>query len=246
MTSVLDTPSELVLDSLTIGYRHTAVASALSAVIAPASMVCLLGRNGAGKSTLLKTIAGFMPPLSGTVRYGLCDLPTMAKAQLAVTVGVVMTGRTEGLNLTVEELVALGRSPYTGFFGRLTEADRTAVDNAINTIGIDALRKKRVATLSDGEYQKAIIAKALAQQTPVILMDEPTAFLDFQSKVELMELASTLAHRDGKTIVMTTHDVNLAVNTADEICIMQDGTLLTKPTPQQMSQFIGSRAAHYL
>ncbi len=236
----------LVLDDLSIGYDGKAIVSGMTLSLDRGSMTCLLGNNGTGKSTLLKTVAGFLKPISGNVAYGDRPLEKMSPKELATTVGVVLTGRTDSQLLTVEDMVGLGRSPYTGFFGRLSAADRQVVDRSMEMIGISPLRHKRLSDISDGEYQKAVIAKALAQQTPVILMDEPTAFLDFRSKVELLELSRRLAHSEGKTILVTTHDVNLALKIADTVLLMQDGQVKVNPGRGEIRRFVGDCAAGYL
>ncbi len=236
----------LALDNLSIGYDNKVIVSGMTIHLSPGTMTCLLGNNGTGKSTLLKTIAGFLKPISGNISYGDKPLGSLSPREMATTVGVVLTGRSEGQMLTVEDMVSLGRSPYTGFFGRLTDDDRRIVDHCMEMIGIASLRHKSLSSLSDGEYQKAVIAKALAQQTPVILMDEPTAFLDYRSKVELMEMSLRLAHDEGKTILMTTHDVNLALKIADSILLMHDGKMTASPTQEEIKDFIGTRATRYL
>lgn len=236
----------LALDNLSIGYDGKVIVSGMTLTLSPGTMTCLLGNNGTGKSTLLKTIAGFLHPISGSIAYGGRPISALSPREMATTVGVVLTGRMDGQMLTVEDMVGLGRSPYTGFFGRLTDDDRRVVCSCMEMIGITHLRHKQLSSLSDGEYQKAVIAKALAQQTPVILMDEPTAFLDFRSKVELMELSLQLAHAEGKTILMTTHDVNIALKIADSILLMHDGKMTVNPSQEEINGFIGTNAARYL
>lgn len=238
--------TSLHLDRLSVGYGGRAVASDIDISLRSGSFTCLLGSNGAGKSTLLKTIAGFLKPISGSIVFGKRPLGTLSKKELAMTVGVVLTGRAESLNITVEDMVSFGRSPYTGFFGVPNAADRSIADSCISMIGIEELRRRYLYTLSDGEYQKVMIAKTLAQQTPIILLDEPTAFLDFKSKVEVLELSRELAHSEGKTILMTTHDVNLALKTADSILLMQDGVVKENPDSAEINGFIGIHAAKYL
>lgn len=237
---------KLSINNLSIGYRDKVVAENICAEICSGQMVCLIGRNGTGKSTLLKTIAGFLSPLHGGVEFDNRKLETMTKKELARTIGIVLTGRTLGQNLSVEDMVGLGRSPYTGFFGRLTEKDKEIVESSIEMIGIGNLRNRKIVNLSDGEYQKVIIAKTLAQQTPIILLDEPTAFLDFQSKVDVMELALNLAHSEGKIILMTTHDINLAMKIADKLWIMKNKNILRKPSGEEINDFIGEKAAKYI
>lgn len=186
----------------------------------------MLGPNGVGKSTLLKTVAGFLPPLAGGVTILGKPVGDYTQRQLSLVVSVVLTGRSDVRNLTVDELVALGRSPHTGFWGRLGDADRHVVARAMRIVGIGQLAGRMVQTLSDGEMQKVMIAKALAQQTPIILLDEPTAFLDFGSKVETMRLLAGLAHREGKTIILSTHDLQLAARFADSLLQASGGSLL--------------------
>lgn len=138
-----------------------------------------------------------------------------------------MTQKPDVQNLTIEEIIGLGRSPYTGFFGRLRAEDRKVVDDAIATMGIEKLRGRMIQTLSDGERQKVMIAKALAQETPVILLDEPTAFLDFPSKAETFQSLQRMAHERDKLILLSTHDLELAVRFADSLLEVKKGTLQT-------------------
>lgn len=165
------------------------------------------------------------------------NLAQMSARQRARTIGVVLTDRPDIRNITVRELVAMGRQPYTNFLGIMTETDCQAVEEAISMTGIGALASRDMHTLSDGERQKAMIAKALAQQTPVILLDEPTAFLDFQSKVETMRLLQRLAHDMGKAILVSTHDLDIALNTADRLLAISHDSL-AEISKQQLLHFI--------
>lgn len=225
------------LENLSIGYddgksRHI-VAQALNAPIISGQLTCLLGRNGVGKSTLLRTIAGFQPALGGQILINDRPLGDFPKPRLAQLISVVLTGKPQVQNMRVEELVALGRSPYTDFWGRLRPADRKAVGEALEQVGIKAFAHRMVSTLSDGERQKVMIAKALAQQTPIIVLDEPTAFLDFPSKVDTMQLLRQLARETDKTIFLSTHDLELAMQLAD--CLwMMDGEQLHIGAPQEL------------
>lgn len=232
----------MLLDNLTIGFRRHVVASGITVHPTQGHLSCLLGRNGCGKSTLLRTIAGFQKPFSGKITFLGQDLNTLSNKQRALTVGIVMTPRVEAQNFSVRELVSLGRSPHTGFFGRLSNADRAVVEQSMSLTGILPLAERTIATLSDGEYQKAMIAKTLAQQTPIILLDEPTAFLDYASKVELMETVSQLAHDTGKLILMSTHDVSLALHLADDIFLMSDGKVRKADSRDDVRQFVGQKA----
>lgn len=221
----------LELRDLYIGYdddanRHI-VAEELNASLPKGTMACLVGANGVGKSTLMRTLSGFQPALRGEVRIEGRALEEYTPRELSEKIGVVLTERESVPELTVEEVVAIGRVPYTNFWGRLTAADRRAVDEAIALVGIEHLRHKKIGRVSDGERQKAMIAKALAQQTSVILLDEPTAFLDYGSKVAVMRLLRRLAHEEGKAILLSTHDLEIAFQTADEVWILQHDGLQT-------------------
>jgi iron complex transport system ATP-binding protein len=199
------------------------VAEGLTASIPGGELTCLLGENGVGKSTLLRTLAAFLPALEGEIGLLGRPLGSYSVKELSRTIGVVLTERTDIVNMTVGELVSMGRNPYMGFWGRLTRQDRRIVEESIEMVGIGPLAGRMIQTLSDGERQKAMIAKALAQQTPVIVLDEPTAFLDFPSKVETMHLLRRLTRQMGKTILLSTHDLELALQMADRLCLMTAG-----------------------
>lgn len=227
------------LHDLSIGY-HTngnekVVAKGLDAIIESGELTCLLGQNGIGKSTLLRTLSAFQPALAGEVLLEDRPLDGYTDKVLSRKIGVVLTEKPDVQNMTVWELVAMGRSPYTGFWGTLDDDDKTVVREAISMVGITALTHRLVHTLSDGERQKCMIAKALAQQTPVIYLDEPTAFLDFPSKVETLQLLRRIAVEEGKTIFMSTHDVELSLQVADRIWLMTtDG--LSVGSPKELAQ----------
>lgn len=224
----------LSISNLSTGYRGKVVAQGLTAQLLPASLTALVGPNGAGKSTLLRTLAALQPALAGEVRWQGRALAEYNASELARLVAVVLTARTESESLTVEEVVALGRLPYTGLSGRLTSADRALVEDAMAQMGVGNWRKRRVQTLSDGERQRVMIAKALAQQTPVIMLDEPTAFLDFPGKVALLRLLERLSSVHGKTILFSTHDLELALQLACRLWVLSaDG--LTEGPPQALA-----------
>lgn len=227
------------LRDLSIGYpdKHNTkrVAEHLNASIHSGELTCLLGTNGVGKSTLLRTLSAFQPPLGGTIDLLDRPLSTYDDRQLATVIGVVLTEKSDIRNMTVEELVGLGRSPYTGFWGTLKEGDRKIVHEAITRVRIEPLTQRMVHTLSDGERQKVMIAKALAQETPIIFLDEPTAFLDFPSKVEVMQLLHNLTHTLQKTVFMSTHDLELALQIADKIWLMDRTNGIAIGTPEDLS-----------
>ena len=236
------------LTDLSIGYNTKQgpklVAEHIKASIHRGRLTCLLGENGVGKSTLLRTLAAFQPPLAGEIVLEGLPLAQYDKRQLARTIGIVLTEKPDVQQMTARELVEMGRAPYTGFWGRLNQADRQASQEAIAMTGIEHLAQRHVSTLSDGERQKVMIAKALAQQTPVIYLDEPTAFLDYPSKVEMLLLLRRISHEAQKTVFLSTHDLELALQMADTLWLMTRRQGLQIGTPHELaangalSQFI--------
>ena len=215
----------ITLKNLVVGYpdgRHTRQLNhAANEEAHDGMLTCLIGANGAGKSTLLRTIAGFQLPLEGTVLLGGDDVRALSPRQRAERMAVVLTDRPDVMCTTVWEMVATGRAPFTGFWGRLSGKDRNIVTRSLRLVGIEWMADRTVASLSDGERQKVMIAKALAQQTPVILLDEPTAFLDYPSRVEVMQLLLNIAHEEHKTVLLSTHDLDLALQTADRLWLFE-------------------------
>lgn len=244
----------LHLRDLYIGYneeqnRHI-VAETLNASLPRGVLTCLIGANGVGKSTLMRTLAGFQPALRGEVRIDGKPISGYTSKELSERVGVVLTEKNLPADLTIEEVVGLGRTPYTNFWGTLTLADHTIVDEAVSLVGLDSLRKRKIHQVSDGERQKAMIAKALAQQTPVILLDEPTAFLDYPSKISMMQLLRRLAHEQDKLVLLSTHDLEIAFQTADHLWLLQHsglytGTLSELSERGVISAFLESDELHY-
>jgi len=231
----------LQLNSLAIGYRRgrraKRVGEGLTASLPPASLTALIGRNGCGKSTLLRTIAGFQPPLAGSVFLNGKPLGEYGRRELAQTLAIVLTARPDTGMLTVREVVEMGRMPYTSRFGRLSPADHAAVSAALAQTQTVELAERALTSLSDGERQRAMIAKALAQTTPLILLDEPTAFLDYVAREEMMQLLRRLAHDAGKSILLSTHDVELAARTADRFWLLSaDGISETAELPADIVQ----------
>lgn len=208
--------------NLSTGYGDTVVSEGLTASLQVGKVTCLLGPNGVGKSTLLRTLAGYQKPLSG-------DMDKVSPE----TLGVVLTERIDTMGLNVREVVSMGRHPYTGYFGMLGKEDQRIVDEALRLTHTEILAFRKFSSLSDGERQKVMIAKALAQETPIILMDEPSAFLDFPSKVGLMLLLKNLAVKHNKAILLSTHDVGIALKTADILWLMQGKGMLIG-TPEEL------------
>lgn len=219
----------------TIRGKTNIVSDNINASLRSGELTCLLGPNGAGKSTLLKTLTGFIQPMAGHIYIGERNISEYSDTELAKEVGVVLTYRLNSTNLTVDDIIAMGRSPYTGFWGSLGYEDIKIVDEAIALVGIEDLRGRSLRTLSDGERQKVMIAKALAQQTPVIILDEPTAFLDYPSKVEMMQLLQRLARERAKTVFLSTHDLELALHIADRIWLLDKKLGFAEGTPEALS-----------
>lgn len=227
------------LRHLNIGYRGKAssktVAKDICTSIYSGELTCLLGTNGVGKSTLLRTLAAFQPKLGGEIRIAGKKLECHTDRELSTLLSVVLTEKCDIRNMSVRELVSMGRSPYTGFWGRLRTADEKIVEEAIELVNIRNLASRMLHTLSDGERQKAMIAKALAQETPIIFLDEPTAFLDFPSKVEIMQLLHRLTRKIDKTIFLSTHDLELALQIADKIWLMDRINGIATGTPEDLA-----------
>ena len=228
------------LINLGIGYmtKHgvRTVAEGINGTIRKGELTCLLGANGVGKSTLLRTLSAFQPMTAGEVLIEGHDMTSFSDKEMSRLIGVVLTEKPDVRNMRVRELVSLGRSPYTGFWGTYSKEDLKIVDEAVSLVGIDTLSRRMVHTLSDGERQKVMIAKALAQQTPVIYLDEPTAFLDYPSKVEVLQLLRRISREAGKTIFLSTHDVELALQLADTVWLMSHEEGMTVGTPRQLAQ----------
>lgn len=218
---------------LSIGYRRNPIASAINICLHPGELTALLGPNGVGKSTLLKTLTGELPPLGGNIKLMGNDLASYSHRQLSRLMAIVTTDSIQAGGLTVEELVALGRHPYTGFFGRLGKEDREAVEQAMHCVGIDHKSSSYISELSDGERQKALIAKAIARDTPVIVLDEPFSFLDVASRIEILERLDMLAS-SGKTILFSSHDVSQALRMASRLILFTPKREIITGTPREL------------
>lgn len=212
---------DYILQSLSIGYSHKVIAADINAQIKGGELTCLTGRNGTGKSTLMRTLAGFLKPLGGSALLDGRDVSRLSPAERSHLISVVLTDRVDVDGMRVKDLVSVGRQPYTGFFGKMSSDDEEVVNKAIADVGMTDFAGRQVNSLSDGERQKVMIAKALAQQTPVILLDEPTAFLDYPSKKEMFQMLSQLCHKQGKAVLVSTHDLDIALPIADSVIEMK-------------------------
>ncbi len=213
--------------NITSLYKH------LSFDLYKGELVCLLGVNGAGKSTLLRTISNSQPALNGDILLQEKNISSYSEKELSKLLGLVLTDKTSTGGLLVKELVELGRYPYSGFFGIINQEDKNIIAKAMSDVGIAHKANSYMAELSDGERQKAMIAKVLAQECPIIILDEPTAFLDIESRMEIMNLLHTLAQDQGKTILLSTHDIDLAFLLADRLWLLsKEGGLVTGITEE--------------
>lgn len=240
---------------LSAGYRNRRkeipVITDATLTLYAGEVTCLLGANGAGKSTLLRTIAGLQPPLSGQISVAGRPLAQIPRKELAKTVSAVYTECTLAGALTVRETVALGRQPHTGFFGRLSPSDNEAVDNAMEAVGISDMADRFLATLSDGERQKSMIARAIAQQTPIMLLDEPTSFLDVASRLEISALLHRLAVERNIAMLISTHDIADAMSIASRLWLVLPDHKMTEGIPAnliadgQMDRLFRNRAIRF-
>jgi iron complex transport system ATP-binding protein len=216
------------------GRKRKTVHDNLNLELFPDEVTCLLGLNGSGKSTLLRTLCGFQPPIAGDVLLDGKPLNDYTQAELSLAIGVVLTEKTNAGGITVYELVSLGRHPYTGFFGRLKKHDREVIDQSLEAAGIAHKAHHYVAELSDGERQKAMISKTLAQECPIILLDEPTAFLDVTGRIETLILLRKLAKEQHKAILLSTHDIDQAIRMGDKLWLLEKNRPMVCGTPEDL------------
>ena len=221
----------LTLHRISLAYGSRTLLQEVSAEFADRTLTALIGRNGTGKSTLLRAVAGLGPLAGG--RIDLCGEPldTLTPQRRAATISFVTTDKVRIGNLTCEAVVALGRAPYTDWIGRLHEEDRRIVARSLELVGMGGFARKTMDRMSDGECQRVMIARALAQDTPVILLDEPTAFLDLPNRYELATLLGRLAHDEGKCILFSTHELDIALSLCDSIALIDPPVLRYLPTP---------------
>jgi iron complex transport system ATP-binding protein len=225
----------LTSTSLTVGYQNKPMLEGLSLQLRPAELVCLIGPNGAGKSTLLRTLAGMQSPMSGEVWLEGQDLHKMPATELAKHLAIVLTSRVDAGNLSAYALVSLGRHPYTDWLGRLTSNDETVIQRAMTLTGCLSLAARPIHELSDGERQKVMIARALAQEPRILLLDEPTAFLDLPRRVELLLLLKKLARETQCAILLSTHDLDLALRIADTLWLLSSDHQMSVGLPEELA-----------
>lgn len=217
-------------ENLTVAYGHKVLVEKVSGCFEPGGTTALIGRNGAGKSSLLRVIAGIDRPVSGSVRICGKDLSSMPPAERARKVAFVTTQRVRIANLSCASVVGMGRAPYTDWIGRLSDADRVAVEDALAAVGMSGYASRTMDTMSDGECQRIMIARALAQDTPVMLLDEPTSFLDLPGRYELARLLARIAREKNKTVVYSTHELDIARSRCSAIALVAPPKLIMNPT----------------
>ena len=213
------------LDNISLSYGSRTILREVSLHLQAGELCALVGRNGAGKSTLLRALTSNDKTIIDGHPRG-----DLSPELLARSVAIVTTERIRIENLRVEELVAMGRAPYTNWVGHLQDIDREIVAKAIEAVGMSSFVGRDTASLSDGELQRVMIARAIAQQTPIILLDEPTAFLDIPTRFEVCRLLADLAHNEGKTVLFSTHDIDAAIPVCDSFAIIEHETLRQLPT----------------
>ena len=230
--------SILSTHTLSIGYskgKHkTLVQQNLNLELFHGEMVCLIGPNGSGKSTLLRTLAGIQNPLEGKVLIGEKNITELSQHERALNIALVLTDKVEIENATVKDVVSLGQQPHTHWLGGLTPEGHAKINEAIRMVHLEDKSGNYLNELSDGERQRVMIAKALAQDTPLMFLDEPTAHLDLRSRVEIMLLLHKLAHNTGKGIILSTHELDLALQAADRIWLMSDKDSMKSGVPEDL------------
>ena len=241
----------LATHDLAVGYRSGSrqklLHDHLSVSIAPGELICLVGPNGAGKSTLLRTLVGMQPPLAGSIELEGRPLGSLTSVERAQRIAVVLTTPVDIDYMTAREIVAMGRYPHTGISGRLDEQDQAVVSWALHAVGGEPLADSPLRALSDGERQKIMVARALAQEPVVLVLDEPTAYLDLSHRADMMRLLRTLAQTGvpGRAvgILLSTHELDLSLRTADRIWLMQAGAPLKTGSPEALRETGAFRAA---
>lgn len=224
----------LTAEALDAGYGGKVVVGDVSFRAAPGSVIALIGPNGSGKSTILKTIARQLAPLDGCVRIGGSELSRIKPAQLAQQMALVLTERPQTELLTCRDVVESGRHPYTGRFGTLSQADKDAVAKAMQTAHVTELAEHDFMRISDGQRQRVMLARAIAQEPRVLILDEPTSFLDIRYQVELLRILRHLSRTKGVAIIMSLHEIDLAAKAADTILCVKDNRIYAAGVPEEL------------
>lgn len=222
------------LENLAIGYPDRPLLEGINTTFEVSKLTALVGRNGSGKSTLLRALAGLGSYTSGSILVGGDSIDKLDPHTRSTRIAFVTTERVRIANLRCKDVVALGRAPYTNWIGRMQEEDRQLVEHALEAVGMGAFKDRTMDRMSDGECQRVMIARALAQQTPVVLLDEPTSFLDLPNRYELCRLLSRLAREEQKCILFSTHELDIARTLCDSIALVDNPTLHHLPTEEMV------------
>jgi iron complex transport system ATP-binding protein len=216
---------QINISKLTVGYDQTPLLSNINLTSQPGKMIGLFGRNGQGKSTLLKTISGLLPPINGSFSFDGIDILSLSEKERAKILSIVSTTQNNIGGITVRDFIAFGRFPYTNWLGINTNKDFQEIDNAISLCKLETLSNRNYDELSDGEKQKVNIARAIAQNTPLIILDEPTVHLDLINKVEVLKLLNELSTNHNKTIIISTHQIEYALQICDDIWLIHNNEI---------------------
>lgn len=221
----------ITIKDFSIGYKNRSLLTDANAHFAAATLTSLIGRNGTGKSTLLRAIAGLNSNYSGSVLLDGKELRSLSPSATSKTLAFVSTQRTRIPSMRCVDAVAMGRAPYTNWIGRMQKEDEEIVMRSLSEVGMEAFAQRTLDTMSDGECQRVMIARALAQDTPIILLDEPTSFLDLPSRYDLVDLLNRLAHEQGKCIIFSTHELDIATKMTDAVALIDTPRLIHLPAP---------------
>jgi iron complex transport system ATP-binding protein len=215
----------ITLSNLTLAYQQKCLLHSANVTFGSGTLTALIGRNGAGKSTLLRALAAIDTPKEGAVLFAEQNIHNLSAEHRAKLISFVSTQRVRIANMLCQDVVAIGRAPYTNWLGSMQDEDSQIVSSALKAVGMEDFALRAIDTLSDGECQRIMIARALAQQTPVIVLDEPTAFLDIPTRFEICRLLADLAHNSGKTIIFSTHDIDAAMPVCDAFAILDNAAI---------------------
>ena len=215
----------ITLSNLTLAYQQKCLLRSANVTFGSGTLTALIGRNGAGKSTLLRALAAIDTPKEGVVLFAEQNIHNLSAEHRAKLISFVSTQRVRIANMLCQDVVAIGRAPYTNWLGSMQDEDSQIVSSALKAVGMEDFALRAIDTLSDGECQRIMIARALAQQTPVIVLDEPTAFLDIPTRFEICRLLADLAHNSGKTIIFSTHDIDAAMPVCDAFAILDNAAI---------------------
>ena len=222
--------------SLDVGYDKKTIVNQVNIEGLRGQMICLLGPNGSGKTTILRTLAGLLSPVSGYVEVNGNDMKNQKKSEIARQLSVVLTDTVTPRLTTVYDIVAIGRSPYTNFFGRLSESDKEIIDESLRTVGAESLKHRYITELSDGEKQKVMIARALVQEPRLIILDEPTSHLDIRHKVEVIRILQKLVSEKDITVILSLHDIDLAIKGCKTVLLIKDNEVVAQGSPEEVIQ----------